>query len=377
MLPVYSTILHLGERLLDQNLPSRSTGDYVDRSTGDYVRRVGRSTLTLHGQEPGAEIPTYGREARITGAVLIAESETVSGVELQVRGKIDVTVADLGCTTAKTLRKIYTLWPHDGGPSKCPDTLPLSLFLPPSFRDANYATFDLPPTCDFTLPGFFAKSVHSISIVVTRSDPRFQALSSEQMISVPFNYSPALHIPPLPQNPTRVSAEKVEWRKTSSRLAAEAPVTGQALALSVSLPAKEPFDLKLPIPFYIQLTGPLQHHFRTHTSDGVTGVKCWIQRNIIINFHGRPTTRTIIVGNSIPRTCSPAAAGISQGSATLLWNGELRCDPHAMVGGFNAGLLKIQDYVVVEITTSEHGASQMNPLRHMQRIELATSASHH
>ncbi|KAJ7479398.1 hypothetical protein B0H11DRAFT_2027307 [Mycena galericulata] len=370
MLPAYSTLLHQGERLLDQNLDSRSTGNYVNRSTGD------RSTITLHNQH-GAETPAYGREARMTGAILIAEPETVSGVELQVRGKIDVTVADLGCTTARTLRKIYTLWPHDGGPSRCPDTLPFSLLLPPSFRDANHATFDLPPTCDIRLPGFFAKSVHHISIVVTRTDPSFQALSSEQMISVPFNYSPAFRFPPLPQTPSRLASDRQEWRKTYTHSSDLSPVAGEAHELSLFLPAHEHFDLALPIPYYIQLTGPLEHQFRTHISSGVTGIQCWIQRNVIINFHGRPTKRTISIGNSIPRPCPLAArGGTSQASTNLVWDGELHCDPDVLVGSFDAGLLKIQDYVVVEITPSGNGISQISPLRLTQRIIVATSVSH-
>ncbi|KAJ7440781.1 hypothetical protein B0H11DRAFT_2352285 [Mycena galericulata] len=322
VLPPYSTTLHLGERLLEQGR-NVNTVKYVNRNTGDYVRRVGRSTLTLQGQENGSEIPAYRRGARIAGAIHLADATTVSGIVLQVRGRIDVTVTDLGFFE--------------------------------KFRNDTHVTFDLPPTYDITLPGFFAKSLYTISIVVTRSDPRFQFLSSDQMISVPFIYTPGWRIPRLPRNPTTFPTDNQDWKKSSTRLTALAPVAGEAPELHLAFPNAGPFDLKVPIPYCIQLTGPVQQYFRNRDPDSSTqGVRCWFQRDTIINFHGRPTKRTINIGRSIPH----------RGGAALVWAGELRCDTNVL------------DAVVVEITPSEYRASQLVPLRHTQPIKLASPAWH-
>lgn len=93
---------------------------------------------------------------------------------------MEVTVADRGCMTARTLRATYSLWPRDGLGSICPDTLPFSVVLPLSFRDDNYAINPLPPSYEIILPGFFAKSTYSVSIVVTRNDHKFQCLSLDK-----------------------------------------------------------------------------------------------------------------------------------------------------------------------------------------------------
>lgn len=52
--------------------------------TGTFKKKSGKVTITLLEQEDGAQTPTYGRHALISGAVLIEKAEMVARVSLKV-----------------------------------------------------------------------------------------------------------------------------------------------------------------------------------------------------------------------------------------------------------------------------------------------------
>ncbi|KAJ7741774.1 hypothetical protein DFH07DRAFT_981141 [Mycena maculata] len=337
-LPPYSANLHLGEQLLGQTLRNRTTGD--------YVRRCGRLTLALHGQELGAEIATYGREARVTGVIILAESETVTNVVLQVRGKMDTTVADLGCLTTRTLRKTFTVWPTESKRPICPSTLPFSLLLLATFRDDNHVWYDLPPSYDIDFPGFFGTSAYHFLVVITK----FQFLPSDQMKDVS---SVSIYSAVTNTTSTRRFEHSVSKRTGMAKIITRLAVASQGVAETLELGAQA-FNMEDPIPFHIRLTGaiPLVQHCRT-------------------DF-----TRVIGIGHGSPGPCYPPLTGTSQShdEIALAWEGKLRCNPDVHCGGFDAGLMKIQDSVVVEMTPSQSHALQVGYLRHTERITLAPSA---
>ncbi|KAJ7611208.1 hypothetical protein FB45DRAFT_941271 [Roridomyces roridus] len=336
-LPPYSNTLRFGERLLAHN-----------RSSGDYTRQVGRSTLILYGQDYGAEMPCYGRGARITGAITIAEPETVSSIVLQIRGKMHATVSNLGCANTKTLLKTRTLDSHDG--AVYPPTVLFSVELPSRFRNDDFVWHDLPPSYEVALPDFVIKSTYTISIQVTRHDPEFQRLANEQMITLPFNYIPARGTP----GHRTLAGTAHPWRESCTS------------GLSLFLPdTHSSFDTSQPIPFRIQLA--MTDESLACASD--LAVRCSIQRTVFVNLHGRPTSRivTITDSDSVPRLLDGG------GCSALKWEGELCCDDQDLVvGAFDAGLVKIEDCVVVEVLTGGFGGETLY-LRHVEQVTLAHS----
>ncbi|KAJ7110962.1 hypothetical protein C8R44DRAFT_856753 [Mycena epipterygia] len=375
LLPAYSANLRRGEQSLDR------TPGVWQRPSGNYWRKCGRETLILHGQAEGPKMPVYGRGARIAGAVAIEQSATVAGITLQLRGKMDVTVTDRGCMTTRTLRATYIVWPRDGQGPICPDTLPFSVLLPLTFRDDNYAVNPLPPSYEICLPGFFVKSAYSVSIVVTRNDHKFQFLSTDKTMAVPFHYNPGSGS----RTPRLVSASRAflsdiktipeEWRQTLIKLPCLSHVSIEPLQFSFFVPSAKVVELRDAVPFHIQLTGPISllQHFRMYDGSWKRIIQCSIQRDVVVNMHGCPTTRSVRIAQCTPRPCPAARAGTSQtaqrtSTATLDWDGELRCDADVRVGAFDGGLIKIQDFIVVEITPPGALVSQISSVRHTQPI---------
>jgi hypothetical protein len=110
------------------------------------------------------------------------------------------------------------------------------------------------------------------------------------------------------------------------------------------LPAELAVHVKAAIRFHIQLTGPasLLPHFLTleHLRSRHPGpIQCYIQRNIIVNFHGCPITRSIIVSDGELRLYTPNNQVLPPGS--LNWDGEVRCNSD-LVGAFDGGLVKVE-----------------------------------
>ncbi|KAJ7687590.1 hypothetical protein B0H17DRAFT_1136140 [Mycena rosella] len=310
-LPSYSETLPRGERLLDRTLL------VSQRPNGDYSRRCGRETLILRAQEDGVEVPLYGPGSHVVGAILVEDPATVSGVILQVRGKMEVTVTGRGCMTATTLRESYIMWP---GPTRgpiCPATVSFSLLLPVNFCDDNRAIHRLPPSYDMALPGLFMKSAYWFVISVTRNDPRFHFLSIEKTSMPTFN--------------------------------------------QLFLPSASVLDLKDDIPFHVQLTGPVFLLRHLHANNGLL-VQCFIERDITANMHGRPITRSISIGHGNLLGSTEIVQHV------LSWDGELRCNPDVHVGAFDGGLIKVQDFFVLELRPGE-----IEGVRHREPVTLAVN----
>ncbi|KAJ7710974.1 hypothetical protein B0H17DRAFT_1324376 [Mycena rosella] len=335
-LPSYSETLPRGERLLDRTLL------VSQRPNGDYSRRCGRETLILRAQEDGVEVPLYGPGSHVVGAILVEDPATVSGVILQVRGKMEVTVTGRGCMTATTLRESYIMWP---GPTRgpiCPATVSFSLLLPVNFCDDNRAIHRLPPSYDMALPGLFMKSAYWFVISVTRNDPRFHFLSIEKTMSVPFHYRQGSRTWRCPRALRGFLAEikliPGQWRQTV--------LSFESVEISLFLPSASVLDLKDDIPFHVQLTGPVFLLRHLHANNGLL-VQCFIERDITANMHGRPITRSISIGHGNLLGSTEIVQHV------LSWDGELRCNPDVHVGAFDGGLIKVQDFFVLELRPGE------------------------
>ncbi|KAJ7078727.1 hypothetical protein B0H15DRAFT_788739 [Mycena belliarum] len=345
-LPAYSARLPCGERMLLE------TPRIEQRDTGTYSRACGRETLILYNQTEGMDTPVYRRAGRISGAVAIKEAESISNITVQLRGSMEVTLRALGCTTKRILRERRALWAVHGPGSACPATLPFSFVLPLQFRDENQTTRPLPPTCTVTLPGFFMKIDYSVCINVARSDPQFQGFSIDKTMSVPFHYRSGYSTSRIPTPSRRflhdIKTIPEEWRQISLQSLGLADAGTDTINVSLFLPSATMINLQDAIPFHVQLTGRASwlRHFRAPPGDSGSQrlLKCYIQRDIVVNMHGRPSTRSIKIGRENLSTCSPPRVDVApaESETALDWSGELRCDRDVLVGSFDAGLIKLQ-----------------------------------
>ncbi|KAJ6596338.1 hypothetical protein DFH09DRAFT_1407508 [Mycena vulgaris] len=343
-------------------------------TAGSNSRYLTAGDWRLFAQE-GSEVPVYGREAPITGAILIEEAVSVSGVILQVQGKMEVTVMERGSMAATTVRDRYILWPEGRGLS-CPPTLSFSVVLPATFRSDNHAEHQIPPSYNITLPGFFAKSVYSLRISVTRNTHGFEFLSLAKTMLVPFRYICGLRAPrQLPRTShdflRDVKINPADWRQTSLPLSTLPTISAEGIQLSLFLPSAQVCHVKDVIPFHLQVTASfslLQQLQRDH-GGSTPAIQSSIQRDIIVQMHGCPSKRTIGIGyGNIWLSAREEAGTRAQRTAVLDWDGELRCNSDVLIGAFDGGLIKVKDFVVVEISLPGIGS-----IRHIEPIMLASN----
>lgn len=78
--PSYTCQLGSGERLLEHTPQSRSSRQH----TSLFIKKAGRTTVILNDQEDGTTMPTYGRQATVSGNLLLEQSESILEVVLKV-----------------------------------------------------------------------------------------------------------------------------------------------------------------------------------------------------------------------------------------------------------------------------------------------------
>jgi len=78
--PSYSYELACGEQRLQHTPRTRRP-----TPTSVFTKKSGRTTIILNEQEEHASIPSYGRQALITGTVCLEQIENVLEVKVQVR----------------------------------------------------------------------------------------------------------------------------------------------------------------------------------------------------------------------------------------------------------------------------------------------------
>ncbi|KAJ7192912.1 hypothetical protein GGX14DRAFT_379642 [Mycena pura] len=384
-LPEYSPNLRHGERLLTQTLSGREPS----RPTGAYVRRCGRETLVLFNQQPGVHSPVYGRGARVCGEIRIESPECISSVVLQMRGKMDVTLKNRGCTAMRTLRQNCVLWAYDPNCARCPARLPFSACLPTTFHGDDHAVYPLPPSYELILPGFFAKSAYRLCLVITRDDHKHQLLSSDNTMTVPFCYRPGSYVPRLPCRPRTflrdIKTRPEEWRQVVIQIPTLPHADIEPLHLSLFFPKANEWGVRDTVPIHLQLTGPasLVQHFRVPHVPGLgtsQSIRCSLQRDIVIEMNHCQTTRRVVIGHGQITPCAPPTRAwhTDQNSGyttTLDWDGELCCDADVIVGAFDAGLIEVQDFIVVEITPPRALLAQIAPVRHTVPIVLVAESA--
>ncbi|KAJ7149312.1 hypothetical protein C8R43DRAFT_1007654 [Mycena crocata] len=353
--------------------------------TWNYTKTYRHDAIVLTEQVATSRVPVYGRNASITGFITVGCREMVCEVVLKVNGQMTATIAEGGSLktsqTTKLVSDCYTLWssqtPHT---SHCPGTIPFSVLLPTEFSDSNGVSHALPPTYDVPLiaaPGISLKSSYTLSVTITRGR-RFKFLSkSKTTIPIPFCYSPRIR-PCRPIQPSSdfysdVKIMPEEWRQTISHMKPRPRLCAQPVDLQLFLPITDTFGLEDIIPLHIQLTGPvasIRQFLPQCTNLSRPGtIVATLLRQIVVEINGRQATRNIVIGTAKLCSCPPGAAADDH-EASLDWGGEVQITADAMVGMFDAGSVRIQDSIVIELRPSNPETSEFCTLHYSHPIKL-------
>jgi len=95
-LPSYSCELSCGERRLEHTPRSRSARL---QPSSVFLKKAGKTTIILNEQHEGVTVPSYGRQALITGSLVFEQSETILEVVIKVTALIPYRIC-----IAKTIR---------------------------------------------------------------------------------------------------------------------------------------------------------------------------------------------------------------------------------------------------------------------------------
>ncbi|KAJ7488361.1 hypothetical protein FB451DRAFT_1529664, partial [Mycena latifolia] len=374
VVPSYSPEPGHDERLIERAPHSRSR-----TPTGNYIQKSGRDTIVLADQEANAEAPTYGHQGPITGLVSMEDREAVSKVVLTLKGKINVAIVEGGSVSKTVLDQHHVLWPaQQYGSSTCPSTVPFSTVLPATFAHEN-ATYPLPPSYGasfITSGGVDVKVSYTLSVVVTRTR-KLNFMSAKNTTSVRFTYAPRTRPgrptqPPISDFLTDIKVMPEEWWQTTAVLA---PKPKSALA-PLFIPAAKIFALGDTVPFHVQLTGPVEslHAFLPTDVQKGPGIQVSLVRQLLAGHMGN------IRFTAAHGTLTSAPPGVSANyssdahEASLDWSGELHCRNEIQVGTFDAGVLKAQDSIVVDLFPPAGASSPFARARHAHPIRIVAES---
>ncbi|KAJ7156145.1 hypothetical protein C8R46DRAFT_857648, partial [Mycena filopes] len=357
--------------------------------TGNYIKQCGHDAVVLTEQDPRAEFPTYGRHATISGFVTLEDRETVSEIVLKVKGRMDVMISEGGSLTTKLVNSSYTVWSSENSHSSmCPSAIPFAVALPSKFQDYDGGSHPLPPSYDVpfvTISGLFLKTTYMLSVTITRARSRkFQFLHKHKTIPIRFNYSPRTRpwraFQPFSDFMSDIKAAPAEFRQVVAEMKPRPKSGAQPIDLHLFLPTVEIFGLEDTIPFHIQLTGPvasLREFLPAPDAQQATTIVGSLVRQIVVDLNGRTASRNIVIGDA--KLCSrpPGAdAGVdTPHEASLDWDGEVRSRADTMVGMFDAGCVRIQDFLVIELRPpNARTTTEFTSLRHSHPIKLVTES---
>ncbi|KAJ3767559.1 hypothetical protein FB446DRAFT_696162 [Lentinula raphanica] len=421
--PSYSPHLLDGEQTLARTSRFHSSSHL----TGTFTKHSGEITVVLTEQDEDADVPCYGRQGLVAGSIILDSSlktEDIMAVCLKVEGRIKLTIsgANAASKTMKIVDEQYELWSSSqtshsstsATTSTCPRVIPFSTILPPTFKDGD-REYPLPPSYEvnFTgIPGLYAKCTYAIRAIVKTHGPLWD---HKQTVSTPFIYRPRKRPPQAAVNAAFFSSIKIspeEWFQTTAVLQARpgAGANVESINASLFLPAVRSFGLRDPIPYHIQLTGPLSSLQKFYSLVQYETDPCSpayprnretltmsvsLCRQVRVEVKGQTVWKSSIIGSGTVRPLPPSIEldelddcdyrdlvvkkseeGKEQGreqEMSLDWEGEVRCRDDVRVGHFDVGKMAASDFFVFSVS-ARNNCGAFNSLRMIVPISLVTDS---
>ncbi|KAI0069720.1 hypothetical protein K474DRAFT_1748055 [Panus rudis PR-1116 ss-1] len=381
--PKYSPDPQEDERRLDLTVRTqrRATPE------GTFIRSCSGITVVFEEQDVGVTAPTFPRNAIVKGEVLL-EGENVYSVKMKLMGEMTMTIPEGGTSQTQLFTESKTLWqrPTDQPCAQCPSIVPFRLPFPHSYEDGSEIR-TVPPT--FTahspaVPGIFVRIAYTITITVTKL--RFGGFKKRQTVNIPVFYHPRSR-PYMPIGTglypflSTVKCAPGDWHQVTSKMKARPGSSVGDVESHLFIPSVLIYGLSDTIPFHLQLQGsPAALHadldpslpWYTDARSDKPVVRVYYLRQILVKVNGQKAWRNVVLGEG--KMCpvenqyhaSPDAE--QRGELALDWEGELRCESDATVGGFNIGALVVKDFIMVELKPASAETSSL--LEHQNPIPI-------
>ncbi|CAK5270110.1 unnamed protein product [Mycena citricolor] len=374
--PSYSYALRDNERLLAQS-PRRNP-----RPVGTYVKKVARDTVVLSEQDPSAPVPTYGREGNVVGFVEMQDREWLIAVVFQIEGKVTVAEAN---GTAKEQENVFLehsidLWTAQtaSAGSSPPSQLAFGYNLPATFM-VNDTKRPLPPSYS----SLQTCIVYTLSVSFTRGRARkFFPFAPMNTISIRFDYRPRTRaeqpIPPFSPGSflQDVKVMPEEWRQHTHHITGRPKSDVAPLDLQVYVPMMGVFALDERIPFHMQLAGPAASLREFYCADPrkerlLIEVRV-VRLTFVTTSHGRTRQFRSVIARADLVNLPPGDGHSVSDCASLDWSGDLFVRSEEGSGSFDAGIVKVQDFLVVDLIPVAGPKAHFDRIRHSYPIRIAT-----
>ncbi|KAJ7079755.1 hypothetical protein B0H15DRAFT_997974 [Mycena belliarum] len=366
------------------------------RPTGIFTKACGSATIVLFNQDPSSPIPSYGREAPVSG-LLILEHDTsrVSEIVVKFQGQLKITTAESGATIS-IFKNSHSLWSLGSSSSVCPERIDFAYQFPTTFRHQDHE-YPLPPSyiARFTgSPVLSAECTYTVTISISKAH-RLGIWSQTKIVHIPVKYRPLSSPPSGISSPPYFLAQAVktmpdEWHQSSfvlnTRGSTLTPIQCQAFIPSVKV-----FGVADTIPIHLQISAPvcsLREFILPagpapgDVDDGRGPVRVSLTRMVTYACRGREIWRTRQIGEGRFRPlppavnfdcdCRPECVPSDACVQSLDWDGEVRCGPGVAVGGFRAAGLTVKDFIIIHLVPPN--SSPLLPVQHALPVRFVTDS---
>ncbi|KAJ7464660.1 hypothetical protein B0H11DRAFT_1814903 [Mycena galericulata] len=362
--------------------------------TGVFAKTSGSATVVLFDQESNIPAPVYGRRATVRGTlVLDQDTRNISEVVVKLEGQLETATMESGSISTRTLSNSYSIWSSASSPFACPRTMEFAYPLPATFQYQG-SEYPLPPSYVARFPGLpslFARCIYSLTISIAQ-DGRF--MSRTKTIYFPIDYKPQTSPPRGIIYPTScfLSTLKTtldEWSDSSFTMRTRCSSALPPIQCQLFLPSVKIFGLSDTIPLHLQMFGTLSSLRKFILPSDIdqdgrqrSSVRVYITRMVSVEYRGKSTWRVQRIGEGrvwpLPPSvdfdcdCPPVCTYCDSHEEFLDWDGEVRCDPHVTVGGFQATGLTVKDFIMLELTPPKPVSSPLLTVQHAIPIRLVT-----
>ncbi|THU86551.1 hypothetical protein K435DRAFT_363384 [Dendrothele bispora CBS 962.96] len=390
----------------------RRPREFSSLPTGIFVQKHEGVTIVLNNQEDGVSAPIYGRRSPVVGTLLFDDSESISEVTVQIKGRIEFLSISHGFSITDVCNDPCTLFKSSSGTVGdevivCPNALPFSSAFPPSVRYGE-RDFPIPPSHHMPLSndaiGEYTKCSYQVVFTISRIRSRRVAFlgQSRRHLDVEIIYRPRSRPPrPIISDRSLFSTIKTcpeEWQQFTYVIFPKVDTNLDPLSCQLFLPSVGIYAIMDTIPFHIQVSGPrltlsklISNTSSAEGSDNPSSssppvssiletlpIRMTLLRQVILEIDGRKTARQFSLGESKlvaipPPPPSPPRSG-SRGPGyqeNLNWEGEVRCELEGGVcPSFNAGMVSVIDFVTLQIAKTNQ--SLYLPVRQGHPVRLVT-----
>ncbi|KAF5374580.1 hypothetical protein D9757_010168 [Collybiopsis confluens] len=408
-IPEYSSEPRADEARLEYQPGSMWPREYdLRRPTGLFVHRQDGVTVILNYQEDNITVPVYRRNSSIEGSIILEKPEPITKVTLKLSGIIEVASPGTGWVQVKCLDQTHALFrANEDSPDETsswassqtslsrnvPNSGPFqfSCALPTTFRHDG-RDYPLPPSYYVLLPGngqaYYVKCTYNFTALVSKGRSRRTAFlpgKAKKVNTFGFEYSPRQRPPRGVIDRSLLASIKIspeEWRRYSYQIIPRTNKHGlEPLMCQFFLPSLGVYGVTDSIPFHVQILGP-RASLSILQLDNKPLIRVHLTRQITVEHNTRNNTVNLSLGEASLRALPPVEGVLSlnlsetgQNQENINWDGKVgfRLEREKLVQAFNAGVVYIRDFIILELSKGYTNLFQL--FRHGHFVRLVSDSA--